>query len=82
MVIDRARLALRENILKIEQAGNGAIRYRGQMPLAIGVELLELVFDDGQGTLRMNPQERPLRVRGDAQKAWIGDPDGDAFVRL
>jgi hypothetical protein len=27
-------------------------------------------------------QEQPVRVRGDAQKAWIGEPDGDAFDRL
>jgi hypothetical protein len=77
-----AALAEASGGVKIEQAGSGATRYGGQMPLAIGVELLELVFDDGQGRLRIKSQERPVRVRGDAQKALIGDPDGDAFVQL
>jgi hypothetical protein len=68
--------------VKIEDAGKAAVRYRGDTPVAIGVELVELVFDGKEGVVRFKPSDRALRVKGSAQKVWIGDDDSDAFVTL
>ena len=43
--------------VKVEQAGKAAVRYRGQTPLAIGVELVEDV------ERRFPYRPRPIRMR-------------------
>ncbi len=58
------------------------ITYRGAKPLAFGVELQELDFDAKDGTVRFQPQVGAMRLRGEPGPAFIGRPDGDAFIRV
>jgi hypothetical protein len=66
----------------IEHVGADEVRYRGSTLLAVGVELVELAFDDDGGNVRFKTQSGPLRVRGAETRAFIGPVDGDAFIDL
>ncbi len=68
--------------IDLRHAGEGEVRYRGSVRLAIGVELVELAFDRDGGSVRFKPQAGPIRIRGEPERALIGPPDGDAFIRI
>ena len=52
-----------------QHAGDGAMKYQGQTPLAIGVELYDLEYDGEAGSFLMGTQKKPVTLmRGRAGK--------------
>jgi hypothetical protein len=76
----------------VDASSNLGVTYRGPKPLAFGVELLELSFDEERNALRFEIPDEPVRIRkgstasigaGEvAGRDFIGPSDGDAFVEL
>lgn len=74
--------------LDARRSSSGEVTFEGERPLAIGVEVYELLYDEKAGKLRMSNPEGALALRGDkpsgraAGPAVMGDPDGDALVAV
>jgi hypothetical protein len=73
--------------LSVEKGGAGELRYEGKRPLAIGVELHELLYDREQKRFLMQFANDIVRVRSEGpvqrQGAFIGDEKrDDAFVTI
>lgn len=70
--------------VEVKRESESEVTYSGREPLAIGVELYELRWDDGQQEFAFYTPKGPLRVLGiradqPLNAAFIGD-DEDAFI--
>jgi hypothetical protein len=74
----------------LERGSESEVLYKGDRPLAFGVELCELSYDPNRRSLRLKAPEDVVRVRGPSAEApeelrlrsFIGGEDGDAFLKL
>jgi hypothetical protein len=82
MEADVAQIADVNAAVKVSQAGGSALRYRGSQPIAIGVELVELAFNEESDGMEIKPPKRALRIRSGSPTVFLGEPAGDAFVNL
>jgi hypothetical protein len=66
--------------VSVHQTGAAELKYQGKRQLAIGVEVVELLFDHAGG-LRFGAQKNALALRDDAPppRTFLGDDD-NAFV--
>ena len=68
----------------LESGGNGELTFTGAAPLAIGLELYKLHFDDS-GALRMTPQDPrdPVQAgKGPTPEPELVAPDDEALLEL
>jgi hypothetical protein len=74
----------------LESGSESEVVYKGDRPLAFGVELCELSYDPNRRSLRLKTPEDVVRVRGPSADApdelrlrsFIGGEHGDAFLEL
>ena len=81
--IDVAGVAGAHTSFRVEQSGEDTHTYSGPRPLAIGVELYELIRDEKANGFRLQTPKGPLNLRGalpaEPQPAFIG-ADEDVFI--
>ena len=86
--IGAAHLADAKSTVKVESSGTGEITFAGEQPLAFGVELYELVYNQKRQQLKLKMPEGAIRVRSVysaaplVTPAFIGGDDGDIFLRV
>jgi hypothetical protein len=77
--------------LGVKRESSGEMTYGGKVPLAFGVELLEMIFDDAENKFYLKALPDPQVIRGeeatrkqlDDSRELIGDPHhGDVFLNL
>lgn len=69
--------------LSIEQGGDGELTYRGKVPLAFGVELVEMKYDDAKEKFLLTavPEAQTIRAPPDMERVFIGDAQqGNVFI--
>jgi hypothetical protein len=78
-----------ETKIGIGQERDGELTYQGATPLAFGVELLEMSYDDEQNKFLLDAVSQAQKIRAgraqdsEIERSLIGDAHtGDAFIRL
>ncbi len=78
-----------ETKIGIDQGREGELTYGGRVPLAFGVELLELSYDDTQNKFLLDAVSKAQRIRAapatdsHVERSFIGDAEsGNAFIRV
>jgi hypothetical protein len=74
----------------LETGSESEVVYKGDRPLAFGVELCELSYDPNRRSLRLKAPEDVVRVRGPSAeepeelrlRSFIGGEAGDVFLEL
>jgi hypothetical protein len=73
----------------IDQGEEGELTYEGRVPLAFGVELLELSYDDTQNKFLLDAVSKAQKIRAEpatdshVERSFIGDAQsGNAFIRV
>ncbi len=67
----------------IEHGGEGSLTYKGKVPLAFGVELVEMAYSDDEQKFFISGVANAKKIRADTviERAFIGDPDqGNVFI--
>jgi hypothetical protein len=86
--VEAAHIAGADTNISVTEASEGDITFAGDRPLAFGVELHELVFDEKMQALKLKDPPPPMRVRGNGadersvRPAFIGGEDGDVLLQL
>lgn len=74
--------------LDAHRSSQGEVTYEGERPLAIGVEVYELAYDEQAGKLLITNPEGALALRGGepdaraASPAVMGEAEGDALLAV
>jgi hypothetical protein len=74
-----------EGKLAVKREGSGELTYEGSEPLAFGVELVELIYDEGEKRFQLSALAKPVpvRVQSKIERVFIGDAKkGDVFLRI
>jgi hypothetical protein len=71
--------------INIDQGKEGELTYKGKVPLAFGVELLKLDYDETENKFNLSALRRAQQIRGDSEilRDFIGDPQtGNVFIAV
>ena len=69
--------------LAIEHGSEGELTYKGNVPLAFGVELVEIIYDENEQKFFITGVTTPQKIRAETviERAFIGDPEeGSVFI--
>jgi hypothetical protein len=89
--LEALKLAGATGALTVARSSESEVTYKGDRPLAFGVELCELSYELQRGSLRLKMPEGAIPgLKGTAAesadpsalRAFIGEKDGDAFLKM
>ena len=70
--------------IDVKREGSGELTYEGVEPLAFGIELVQMAYSEAENRFTLSAMPRPVSVRDPVKimPEFIGDPEGDVFVRI